>query len=153
MSRSMTKPTKWCAPSEDSDQPGHPSSLIRVFAVRSVGSYRPEVSSCGQQRLRSDWADAQADPNLRWAHSHCVGFVMRQLKFFRFREVGERPTQTNSITGASQTGVQRRSRKGQKENKISIWWGPKLVCIDTRLDVPVTVKLLKIRTLETITVS
>ena len=23
-----------CAPSEDSDQPGHPSSLIRVFAVR-----------------------------------------------------------------------------------------------------------------------
>ena len=27
-----------CAPSEDSDQPGHPSSLIRVFAVRSTGS-------------------------------------------------------------------------------------------------------------------
>ena len=27
-----------CAPSEDSDQPGHPPSLISVFAVRSVGS-------------------------------------------------------------------------------------------------------------------
>ena len=27
-----------CAPSEDSDQPGHPPSLIRVFVVRSVGS-------------------------------------------------------------------------------------------------------------------
>ena len=27
-----------CAPSEESDQPGHPPSLIRVFAVRSVGS-------------------------------------------------------------------------------------------------------------------
>ena len=26
------------APSEDSDQPGHPPSLIRIFAVRSVGS-------------------------------------------------------------------------------------------------------------------
>ena len=26
------------APSEDSDQPGHPLSLIRVFAVRSMGS-------------------------------------------------------------------------------------------------------------------
>ena len=26
-----------CAPSEDSDQPGHPPSLIRVFAVRSGG--------------------------------------------------------------------------------------------------------------------
>ena len=27
-----------CAPSEDSDQPGHPPSLIRVFAVCSMGS-------------------------------------------------------------------------------------------------------------------
>ena len=27
-----------CAPGEDTDQPGHPPSLIRVFAVRSVGS-------------------------------------------------------------------------------------------------------------------
>ena len=26
-----------CAPSEDSDQPGHPPSLIRVFVVRSMG--------------------------------------------------------------------------------------------------------------------
>ena len=40
-----------CAPSEDSDQPGHPSSLIRVFAVRSIGSLGPNVSSCGQRRL------------------------------------------------------------------------------------------------------
>ena len=27
-----------CAPSEGSDQPGHPPSLIRVFAMRSMGS-------------------------------------------------------------------------------------------------------------------
>ena len=27
-----------CAPSEDSDQPGHPPSLIRVFAVRLMGN-------------------------------------------------------------------------------------------------------------------
>ena len=27
-----------CVPSEDLDQPGHPPSLIRVFAVRPVGS-------------------------------------------------------------------------------------------------------------------
>ena len=27
-----------CAPSVDSDQPGPPPSLIRVFAVRSMGS-------------------------------------------------------------------------------------------------------------------
>ena len=40
-----------CAPSEDSDQPGHLPSLIRVCAVRSVGSRGPKVSSCGQRRL------------------------------------------------------------------------------------------------------
>ena len=27
-----------CAPSKDSDQPGHPTSLIKVFPVLSMGS-------------------------------------------------------------------------------------------------------------------
>ena len=31
-----------CAPSKDSDQPGHPPSLIRVFAVSSLGSLGPK---------------------------------------------------------------------------------------------------------------
>ena len=39
------------APSEDSDQPGHPPSIIRVFAVLSVGSLGPSVASGGQRRL------------------------------------------------------------------------------------------------------
>ena len=34
LSRLMTKPTKGSVSSKDSDQPGHPPSLIRVFAVR-----------------------------------------------------------------------------------------------------------------------
>ena len=68
-----------CVPSEDSDQPGHPPSLIRVFAVHSMGSWGPKVSSCGQRRLWSDWVDAQADLSLRWTHSHFVGFVMSRL--------------------------------------------------------------------------
>ena len=34
-----------------------------------------------QQRVWSDWADAQADLSLCSAHSHFVGFVMRQLKY------------------------------------------------------------------------
>ena len=55
------------APSEDSDQPGHPPSLIRVFAVRSIGSWGPKLSSCGQRRLR-------------WTHTHFVGFVMSWLR-------------------------------------------------------------------------
>ena len=36
-------------PSEDSDQSGHPPSLIRVFAVRSVGSLGPNFASGGQR--------------------------------------------------------------------------------------------------------
>ena len=39
------------ATSEDSDQPGIPPSLIRVFAVHSMGSWGPNVSSCGHRRL------------------------------------------------------------------------------------------------------
>ena len=54
-------------PSEDSDQPGHLLTLIRVFAVHLVGSWGPSVSSCGQRKLWSDWTDAQADLSLRWA--------------------------------------------------------------------------------------
>ena len=34
-----------------------------------------------QWRLWWDWADAQADLSLRWAHSHFVGFVMSRLIF------------------------------------------------------------------------
>ena len=44
----------------------HPG-LIRVFAVGSVDSWGPNVSSCGQRRLWSDWADVQADLSPRWA--------------------------------------------------------------------------------------
>ena len=36
-------------PSEDSDQSGHPPSLIRVFAVRSMGSLGPNFASGGQR--------------------------------------------------------------------------------------------------------
>ena len=36
-------------PNVDSDQPGHPPSLIRVFAVRSMGSLGPNFASGGQR--------------------------------------------------------------------------------------------------------
>ena len=57
-----------CAPSEDSDQPGHPPSLIRVFAVRLKKASSLSYSLSAQRRLWSDWADAQADLSLRRAH-------------------------------------------------------------------------------------
>ena len=59
-----------CAPRRCPDEPWHRPSLIRVFAVRFMSSKRPKLSLCGQWRLWSDWADAQADPSLCWAHPH-----------------------------------------------------------------------------------
>ena len=70
-----------CASSEDSDQPGHPPSLIRVFAVRIKKAWVLSYPLIAQRRLWSDWTDAQADLSLRWAHTHFVGFVTRRLKY------------------------------------------------------------------------
>ena len=51
MSLCMTKPTKRRAPSEYSDQPEHPSSLIRVFAVRVKKALVLGYLLSAQQRL------------------------------------------------------------------------------------------------------
>ena len=48
------------APSEDSDQPGHPPCLIRVFAVCMKKHWVFSYTLSAQQKLWSDWADAQA---------------------------------------------------------------------------------------------
>ena len=63
-------------PANDSDQPGHPPSLIRVFAFCTKKAWVLSYPLSAQRRLWSDWADAQADLSLRWAHSHYVGFIM-----------------------------------------------------------------------------
>ena len=76
-----------CVPSEDSDQPVHPPSLIRVFAVRSVGSWGLKLSSCRQRKLWSDWADTQADLSLRWAHMPFCRFCHARLRSFFFYQV------------------------------------------------------------------
>ena len=68
-----------CAPGEDSDQSGPSPSLISVFAARMKKAWVLSYPLSAQRRLWSDWADAQADLSLRWAHTHSVGFVMRRL--------------------------------------------------------------------------
>ena len=68
-----------CAPSEDSDQLGHPPSLIRVFAIRMKKPWVLSYPMSAQRRLWSDWADAQADLSLPWGQSHFVSFVMSWL--------------------------------------------------------------------------
>ena len=57
-----------CAPTEDSDQPGHLPSLIRVFAVRKKKTWILSYPLSAQRRLWSDWVDSQADLSLCWAH-------------------------------------------------------------------------------------
>ena len=92
MSRDMTKPTKWLcalrrlrsawASAQSADQPGHPPSLIRVFAVRMKKAWVLSYPQSAQRRLGLDWANSKVDPSLRWAHTHFVGFVMSWLKHF-----------------------------------------------------------------------
>ena len=57
----------------------HPPSPIRVFAVCMKRAWVLSYPLSAQRRL-IDWADAQSDLSLRWAHRHFVGFIMRRLK-------------------------------------------------------------------------
>ena len=57
-----------CAPNEDSNQPAHPRSLIRVFAVRMTKLCILGYPTCAKWRFWSACANAQADLNLHWAH-------------------------------------------------------------------------------------
>ena len=50
-----------------------------VFTVRMKKFWVLSYPLNAQRRLWSDWADAQADLSLRWAHTHFVGFVMSWL--------------------------------------------------------------------------
>ena len=81
MSHLMTKPTKWHVRPAKTQM----SLVIRpvwsVFAVCMKKAWVLSYPLSAQQRLWSDWVDAQADLSLRWAHSHFVGFVMRRLNY------------------------------------------------------------------------
>ena len=128
LSRHHFGPCKWAAsrqnqqngsaPSDDSDQPGHPPSLIRDFAVRMKKAWVLSIPLSAQRRLWSDWADAQADLRLRWAHSHCVGFVMRRLKL-RHWSVSLLPLCINT---AGSTSL-RKLRKGRLHSEETLATG------------------------------
>ena len=70
-----------CAPSKDSDHPGHPPSLIRFFAVRSVGSWGPKLFHADSE----DSDQTGRVPMLIWVFGgrtcHFVDFVMRWLVY------------------------------------------------------------------------
>ena len=73
-----------CALSEDSDLPGHPPSLIRVLAVCMKKPWVLSYLLNPQRRLWSDWADAQADLSLRWAHMSFCWFCHEVVNIFLF---------------------------------------------------------------------
>ena len=79
MSHLMTKPTMWLCAQWRLRSAWASASLIRVFAVRMKKAWVLSYPLSAQRRLWSDWADAQADLSLPWAHTHFVGFVMSRL--------------------------------------------------------------------------
>ena len=85
-----------CAPSEESDQSGHPPSLIRVFAVRMKKASVLSYSLSAQRRLI--WLGGYSvDLSLRWAHSHFGGFVMRRLILSLFSLSSDRKHITTNL--------------------------------------------------------
>ena len=77
----MTKLTKWhVCPAKTQISLGiHPVwSESSLSAWRKLGSL---ATHWAHSEDWSDWADAQADPSLCWAHSHFVGFVMLRFIF------------------------------------------------------------------------
>ena len=64
--RNTAKGTTWRAPDEDSNQPAHPRSLIRVFVFRIRKLFILGYSKSVRWRFLSDHANAQACLNLRW---------------------------------------------------------------------------------------
>ena len=71
-----------CAPSEDSDQPGHLPCLIRVFAILMMKAWTLSYPLSTQWRLRSDWADAQTELSLCWAHMPLCWFCHEAAHFY-----------------------------------------------------------------------
>ena len=53
--------------------------LTRASAI-TMGSWGPNVSSCGQRRLWSDWTDVQADPRVfAGRRGYFVGLIVRRF--------------------------------------------------------------------------
>ena len=98
-----------CAPSEDSDQPGHLPSLIRVFAVRMMKAWTLSYPLSAQRRLWSDWADAMADLSLRWAHMPFCWFCHEaaRLSSFNLSHIMRKCVFRGVRPGGTQTGLLR----------------------------------------------
>ena len=72
-----------CTPSKDSDQPGHPLSLIRVFAMRSMVSVAKDLSYLHADSQDSDRTGRMS--RLIWVSvgrtCHFVGFLVSRFNW------------------------------------------------------------------------
>ena len=96
LSRSMTKQTKWhVRPVKTQITLGirpvwSESSLSAWRSLRSLATLYPLSA---QRRLWSDWADAQADLSLHWAHmsfrwiSHDVAHFLSYILFYNWSKI------------------------------------------------------------------
>ena len=117
-----------CAPSEVSDQPGHPPSLISVFIVRLKKAWVLSYPLSAQRRLWADWVDTQADMSLRWAHmpfswvcheaALIVNIILHSCSFI---------WEVNNETTSSVTKIKDRSPPEEAEQRETTKYGhPKM---------------------------
>ena len=75
---------KTCATSEDTDQPAHPRSLIRVFADRMCFLQPPGYPKRDKREPLQYWVDVQADLSLCWSHGSYCRFCHALVHIFFF---------------------------------------------------------------------
>ena len=108
MSHRMTKPSKWPVRPANSDQPEHPPSLIRVFAVHMKKHWVLSYPLSAQRRLWSDWAEAQADLSFSLG-AHVILLVLSCSGSNIFVQISKRLTAI--IHGFSDLALKRSRRK------------------------------------------
>ena len=90
MSRLMTKPTKWHVPPAKTQISLGICPVWSVFAVRMKKAWVLSYPLRTQRRLWSDWADAQADPSLHWAHMPFCWFCREAAQMLLFKAYDSR---------------------------------------------------------------
>ena len=84
LSRPTTKPTQWQVRAVNWNiRPGI-RNVWSVFTVHQKKVWIPGYPESAQQRLWSDWADAQADLIPFWAHRSFSWFLSRSILFSFF---------------------------------------------------------------------
>ena len=125
MSHLMTKPTKWVHPVKTQISLGI-RTVWSVVTVHMKKAWVLNYPMSAQQRLWSDWVDAQADLSLRWGHSHFVGFGLRWLIYPVYMH-WNLATRIRAEISVSQKTIMSVSKLPQPKNishrhLTMIWW-------------------------------